>query len=45
VSFEVGAPHIRGGTHVADGVARMPKSAALALLGPSSVAAAEGTDG
>jgi hypothetical protein len=33
VSCDVGAPHIIGGTHVADGFARMPNRAALTLLG------------
>jgi hypothetical protein len=45
VACDVGAPHLMGGTHVADGLARMPTRAALALLGHSSVAPEEVTDG
>jgi hypothetical protein len=45
VAVEIGAPHLMGGTHVADGVARRPTRSALSPLGPSAVAAAEVTDG
>jgi hypothetical protein len=41
----IGAPHSIGGTHVADGFARMPHRSALAPLGHASVAAEHVTDG
>jgi len=45
VSFEVGTPHLVGGTNMAEGFARMPDNSAPALLGHQTVAAEDVTDG